>query len=143
VQLVYETAPRYCGPAVEMNDSVDFLVGQTVEQIWVWGPFRLLFDSREPQVYVDVEGTAHLTRDGEGAEINFFTEGNAAEAAKLLSLLWKRVAGARIENGVLRLSFDNGAALSAFPSERYESWHALGNGRAIFCLPGGGIGTVG
>jgi hypothetical protein len=128
---------------VEINDSVDFLVGQTVEQIWVWGPFRLLFDSREPQVYVDVEGAAHLTADGESVDINFFTEGNATEAAKLLSLLWKRVVAAKIEDAVLRLSFDNGAELSALPSERYESWHVQGDSRTIFCLPGGDIETVG
>ena len=41
--------------------DVSFLVGLSVMQIWIWGPFRLILDEgaeRDSQVELDIEGDA-------------------------------------------------------------------------------------
>ena len=44
-----------------------FLVDRTVEQIWVWGTFRLVFELGElpePDMCVDVDDPVYISADG-------------------------------------------------------------------------------
>src|SRR5436190_9926333 len=95
-------------------EQLDFLSGRAVQEIRIWGPFRLVFDDEAtPPMYLDVEGPAVLAHGERTSDINFFTDGHPAESAALLELLWKRVVVSSIATGVLSLSFDSGAVLRA------------------------------
>jgi hypothetical protein len=120
-----------------MGDGVAFLVDRAVEQIWVWGPFRLVFDGNEPETAVLVEGPACLATGGSTVDLDFHADGNVAESTALLQLLWQRVTSARIEDAILCLSFGNGFELRVHPSAEAESWHVSGRGQTITCLAGG------
>lgn len=121
-------------------DEFPFLVGRTVEQIWIWGPFRLIFelgDRPEPEIYVDADDGVYKTRDGTTSRID--VRNDPGEAGDLLRLLNQRVVAASAEAGVLSLSFENGAELRAYPDEQYESWSVIGDGTVYQCLPGGEV----
>ena len=124
-----------------MQHDFPFLVGRTVEQIWIWGPIRLVFDldneGPEPQLYVDVHEGSQL-RDG-STRMNLDVLAQPDEAGAILRLLKRRVANATAADGVLRLSFANGAELVSPPDDQYESWTVVGEGRIFQCLPGGEV----
>lgn len=125
------------------TEAFPFLTGQTVEQIWVWGTFRLIFelgDDPEPRMYLDADDATYVTPEGETLQINCWADGELREAGVLLRLLRKRVVSASAREGVLLVTFDDGATLQAEPSEQYESWRVIGSGRVFQCLPGGEIG---
>jgi hypothetical protein len=48
------------------------------------------------------------------------------------------VASASISDGVLSLSFTDGATLRCAPSEEYEAWQVVG-GFVVVCYPGGEV----
>src|SRR3954469_19362936 len=98
--------PKYGKGRMEIEDF-PFLVGQAVEQVWVWGPVRLVFSSAEPQTYVDVHEPRYLDEEGKLTVVDVVR--NPDEAAVILSLLWKKVTAARSEDGMLRVVFETGA----------------------------------
>lgn len=122
------------------TEVLDFLVGKTVEQIWVWGPIRFVFefgDAPEPDAYVDVHTATLKTADGNELELDVFER--RAEAGAVFRLLHRAVVAAGIENGVLHLSFANDDEPQSPPNDEYETWTVVGDGRVIQCLPGGEI----
>jgi hypothetical protein len=120
----------------------DFLIGEAVEQIWVWGTIRLVLDlgsEDEPSVYVDVDRCSY--RDGLGSTVDVDVPRAPREAGTVLELLHRRITGAAADDGTLTLRFDNQAELRAFPDAQFESWTVVGAGRVFQCLPGGDVGS--
>jgi hypothetical protein len=48
------------------NENVDFLIGRTVQQIWIWGPFRDGFDGEYEVDRVPVRRLRELARGRNG-----------------------------------------------------------------------------
>lgn len=123
------------------GENLDFLLGRTVEQIWVWGDsIRLVFDlgqDAELSAYVDIHSDSELTAGARRATLD--VRANPDEAGAVLRLLHDRVVGAAAVDGVLRLSFAGGAELTAPPDESYESWTIAADGRVFQCMPGGEV----
>ena len=127
---------------LRMLDSVEALVGEAVEQIWVWGPIRLIFNlgqEAEPAIYTDVQRFSYTDADGSTGE--FDASVAPAEAGPVLALLNRRVTSASASGGTLNLRFDDGSKLRALPNERYQSWSVVVGERVVQCLPGGELGT--
>jgi Family of unknown function (DUF6188) len=121
-------------------ESFDFLVGEAVQQVWVWGPVRLVLDSgqsAEPDMYVDLH--RGLLTDATGGVAEFDASRKPREAAPVLDLLTHRVTAASSADGTLALVFDDESVLRALPDEEHESWTVVGCGRVIQCMPGGGV----
>ena len=134
-------ATRCHNPAVADNELA-FLAGRSVEQIWVWGPVRLVIElggRRAPDVYIDFDDAVFTTRGGDEIAVDAFER--PAEAGIVLTLLNDRIDDARYNDGTLYLSFGSGAKLRALPSAKYESWCVAGDGMTLRCLPGGEIGS--
>ena len=111
-----------------------------MEQIWVWGPVRLILDlghAPEPSMYVDAGRSSYRAADRQIAEIDVGQ--SPAESGRILELLGQRVIAASVDDGALVLSFANGAEFRTPPDPRYEAWTAVGDGRTYVCLPGGNI----
>ena len=119
-------------------EPFEFLVGRPVEQIWVWGPIRLVFEIGDgtPEVFVDV---IDLTLDMAGKEVALDAFENRDQAGVVLQLLHERLVRAFAEDGVLHLSFEGGATLKSFPGDGYESWTVAGNGKTFQCTGGGEV----
>jgi hypothetical protein len=123
-------------------DELAFLTGKTVEQIWVWGTVRLVIESGnrpEPEVYVDFTDALLVSANGQTNALN--VDRGPRETGTVLSLLHDRIESAQATAGTLHISFASGAELRASPSEQYESWCVVGNGRVSQCLPGGELGV--
>ena len=117
-----------------------FLVGRAVEQIWIWGPIRLILelgDRPEPAMYVDVHASTYVRTAGVEASLNVLDR--PSEAGAVLVLLNTEVVSARAERGVLHVSFVNGTELHSPPDERRETWTVVGDGRVFQCMPGGEV----
>jgi len=122
----------------DVEDQFDFLIGETVNQIWFWGTIRLVFDRpSESSWYVDLQRFTLAEAACAAASID--PAGEPRDAAPALSLLWQRVAEAYAKDGVLTLRFENGAVVEAFPDDRYESWSVIGPSGVAQCLPGGEV----
>jgi hypothetical protein len=115
------------------------LVGRTVEQIWVWGPVRLVFALGEDDVYVDFWRCQFLDRADEGVEINVSQA--PRESGAILELLGAEVLDASEDDGTLSLAFENGARVQVPPDEHYESWTVGIGGDTVTCLPGGDVSS--
>ncbi|HVS86297.1 MAG TPA: DUF6188 family protein [Gaiellaceae bacterium] len=118
------------------------IAGMSVEQIWVWGPIRLVLDigsGAPPATYVDVNDAVLVKPDGTEVEIDAF--GRPGEAGGVLALLNDRVEVAENLAGTLRLVFASGTQLRARPDDHYESWKIVAEGRTFQCLPGGEVGS--
>jgi uncharacterized protein DUF6188 len=113
-----------------------FLVGQPVEQVWVWGPVRLVFSSADPEVYIDLHEPRLIAADSTTV-IDFVQHPD--EAAAVLSLLWKKAVGAESQGGTLRVSFENGVVLEEDPDDQHESWSVVGEGQVFQCMRGGEV----
>ena len=124
-----------------VTERFGFLVGETVEQIWLWGPVRFVLrvgERPEPSVYVDVQRCSFTGPDGDSVEIDAST--HPGEAAPMLVLLHQRVVEASESEGVLTLRFDRGAELRALPDPSFESWTVVGDGGRVFqSMPGGKV----
>jgi hypothetical protein len=121
--------------------NFDFLPGLEVEQIWVWGYMRLVFEvgrRPEPDLYVDVPAGAIL-KTAESEVVLDPLEGSREEAGKILTLLFQRVVSARSEGGIFQLAFANEYELIAPPSEAFESWSIRGPDRFFQCRPAGEV----
>src|SRR3954447_8131417 len=125
-----------------MPDPFECLGGKSVEQIWAWGPVRLVFelgDRPEPEAYVDIWKGRYIASDGTTSPVDVARD--PEQAGRILRLLQETVANAGADDeGLLRLDFANGPVLIADPDERYETWCVVCGGRAYQCLPGGDIG---
>jgi Family of unknown function (DUF6188) len=122
------------------TEEFPFLVDRTVEQIWVWGTFRLVFElgeHPEPDMYVDVDDPVYISSDGAVTPVDLAARPD--EAGIVFRLLNKRVVRGSVESGVLSLLFEDGAELRAYPDEQYETWGLIGNGRVFQCMPGGEV----
>ncbi len=122
------------------SPDVSFLVGREVEQIWVWGPVRLILDlgqAPEPSMYVDAERSSYQAADGAMAEIDVGE--SPGKSGRILELLGQRVIAATVDHGELVLGFANGAKFRTPPDPHYEAWTAVGDGRTYVCLPSGDI----
>ena len=115
--------------------SFDVLHGQTVEQIWVWGPIRLVFDSNRPGVYVDFAEALISSKSDDAVHID--AQSSPADAGPVLRLLHDRVRLANADHGSLCLEFESGMRLRALPYQDFESWSVCALGRTTQCLPGG------
>ena len=115
------------------------LVGRTVEQIWVWGPVRLVFALRDEPVYVDFWRCEFVDRAGEGVDINVSQA--PRESGAILELLGAEVLDASEDEGTLSLAFENGAQVRVTPDEHYESWTVGIGGDTATCLPGGDVSS--
>ena len=52
-------------------ERFDFLLGETVNQLWFWGTIRLAFDQpSEPSWYVDVQDVRLIDPDGSASRIH-------------------------------------------------------------------------
>ena len=125
-----------------MAEAFDFLVGQAVEQVWFWGPVRLVLDlgtSAEPRMYVDLQRGSFT--DPTGAVTEFDASRRPREAALVLGLLTRRVTAASSADGTLTLRFDDRSELRAFPDHEHESWSVVGRGRVVQCMPGGAVNS--
>jgi hypothetical protein len=120
-------------------ERFEFLVGRPVQQIWVWGPIRLVFelgDKRSPEAFVDIiDATLQLA----GREVALDAFENRDQAGVVLQLLHERLASAYAEDGVLHLSFEGGAALRSLPNDGYESWTVVGDSKTFQCIGGGEV----
>jgi hypothetical protein len=122
-----------------VTEGFDFLIGEPVNQVWVWGPVRLVIESERIAASVDLQRATFTDPSGQVKEIN--AEERPSDAGPLLDLLWKKVTLAESADGVLVLRFDDGSEVRAYPSERYESWSVVGDGRTFQCLPGGEVAS--
>src|SRR4051794_17900600 len=118
-------------------ENFPFLVGLAVEQVWVWGPVRLIFSSVEPEAYVDVDEPRYVDAEGNLTIVDFVH--NPEEAGVILSLLWKETTAARSEDGILRLFFETGAEIQADPDDEFESWSVVGAGHSFQCMARGEV----
>jgi hypothetical protein len=123
------------------GEQFDFLVGQTVEQLWFWGTIRLVFalgERPEPGMYVDVHACELVSADGTKAA---FDAGNdPSDTSPVLRLLKQRCSSASAANGVLALVFESGDDLRALPDDRCESWTVVAHGHGVFqCMAGGEV----
>jgi hypothetical protein len=122
------------------SPDVGFLVGMEVEQIWVWGPVRLVFDlgrAPEPGVYVDAWWPFYRAADGGVVEVN--VAASPGDSGRILELLGKRVSTATVAGGELVLSFGDGAEFRIPPDSEGEAWTVAGGGRTYISMPGGEI----
>jgi uncharacterized protein DUF6188 len=121
-----------------MTETYDFLIGEPVNQVWVWGPIRLVVESERRSSYVDLLHVSFTDRTGGVSEID--ATRRPREAGPLLDLISQTINQAESSTeGVLLLRFDDGSQLQAYPNDRYESWSVVGEGRTVQCLPGGEI----
>jgi hypothetical protein len=124
------------------DEDFSYLLGKSVEQIWVWGPIRVVLDigaGQPPEMYVDVDLAVLTEPDGTETTLNAFER--PGEAGTVLRLLHDRVESAHHREGVLYLAFASGAQLRALPDDQYESWTVEGGRRAFQCLPGGEVSS--
>src|SRR4051794_34763977 len=118
------------------------LIGRPVEQIWVWGPVRLVFELGQepaPDVYVDFWGCQFVDPAGESVDINVNHAPRAAGA--ILELLGSEVVDASEEDGTLSLAFKNGTQVQVPPQEEYESWTVGIGGKTVTWFPGGDVSS--
>jgi hypothetical protein len=111
-----------------------------VQQVWVWGPVRLVLDLGEPSgagTYVDVHRVSFT--DASGVATEFDASRRPSGAAPVLDLLSRRVTAASSADGTLTLRFDDESELRAFADEQYEPWTVAGGGRVFQCMPGGEV----
>src|SRR5438105_4672578 len=101
-----------------MSESYDFdfLVGEPVNQVWVWGPIRLVIESERISANVDLLRVGFADSDGRNVEID--ATKRPTEAGPLLGLLQKHVTSAKSTDGVLVLRFDDGSEVRGYPDER-------------------------
>src|SRR6476661_1636222 len=102
-----------------MSESYEFLVGEPVNQVWVWGPIRLVIES-----------------EGKAASVDLFRLGFTDPTGRSMEIDAERQPS---EDGPLLLRFDDGSEVRAYPDDRYESWTVVGDGRTFQCLPGGEV----
>jgi hypothetical protein len=124
-----------------MSESYDFdfLVGEPVNQVWVWGPIRLVIESISANV--DLLRVGFADSDGRNVEIDAIKR--PTEAGPLLGLLQKHVTSAKSTDGVLVLRFDDGSEVRGYPDERYDSWSVdRDGGPSITCGPGGELTSL-
>ena len=120
-----------------MSESYEFLVGEPVNQVWVWGPIRLVIESEGKAASVDLLRLGFTDPTGRSMEIDAVRQ--PSEAGPLLDLISKRVTFAKSADGTLLLRFDDGSEVRAYPDDRYESWAVVSDGRTFQCLPGGEV----
>jgi hypothetical protein len=124
-----------------VREPFDFLRGESVEQIWVWGPIRLVLslgERPEPGVYVDLHRGSFIEPGGRAVE--FDASVIPGSAAPVLDVLRQRIVDVSASEGVLTLRFESGAELRALPDATYESWTVVGEGGRVFqCMPGGEV----
>jgi len=53
-----------------MSESYDFLVGEPVNQVWVWGPIRLVIESERRSATVDLLRVSFTDPNGRSVEID-------------------------------------------------------------------------
>lgn len=114
-----------------MSENYDFLVAEPVNQVWVWGPIRLVIESQGKSANVDLGRVAFTDPAGETVEID--AEKSPLSAGALLDLIRKHVTSAESADGMLVLRFDDGSEVRAYPDERNESWSVAGAGRTFQC----------
>jgi hypothetical protein len=118
------------------------LVGLEVEQVWVWGPVRLVFDLGAPPetlpAYVDL-GTPFRLVDARGVLHEVGTSADPKTAGPVLGLLNQRLVKADAPRWRLELAFADGSRITCPPHAMYEAWEASVPGvGAVICLPGAG-----
>jgi hypothetical protein len=116
------------------------LAGMTVEQIWVWGPVRLVLDlgsGSAPGTYIDFDDAVLVEPDGIETALN--ASERPRDSGVVLRLLLDRLESAQHREGVLSLVFASGCRVRALPDEQYEAW-TVAIGPLVFqCLPGGDV----
>jgi hypothetical protein len=116
------------------------LAGMTVEQIWVWGPIRLVLDlgsGSAPNIYIDFNDAVLVEPDGAETALN--GSEHPRDSGVVLRLLLDRLESAQHREGVLDLAFASGCRLRALPDEQYEAWTVAIGPRVVQCLPGGDV----
>jgi hypothetical protein len=111
------------------TDEVElvFLAGRTVVEIRDGD--RIVFEAGaepEPRLYADVGSPVFADRDG--------------KTLRMADLMGRTVAsGSASSNGVLLLTFTDGATLRCSPNPEYEAWQVVGGKpeSLVVCLPGG------
>jgi Family of unknown function (DUF6188) len=106
--------------------ELDFLVGEVVVE--VHDRDRIVFEAGvkpEPRLYADVG--PFLCADSEGTPL------------PVAALVGRTVASASATDGILSLTFADGATLRCEPSAEYEAWQVVGGSpeNLVVCMPGG------
>jgi hypothetical protein len=117
---------------VVYEDASAALVGEEVEQVWVWSSLRLVFDLNGTHL----DATNFRFTDGRGATRDVRVGDDPEAAGPVLALLHRRVVSAEIADWELRLSFDSGAILVCPTDSRFEAWSlALAGESTLDCPP--------
>jgi hypothetical protein len=125
---------------VNGHERFDFLVGRSVEQLWIWGTVRLVLDigKGSPVAYIDFDNAVFQGASSESL-VEVDVRRDRQSATPILSLLWQSIADAVVDKGVLFLSFADESELRALPSDEFESWTVQADGRMFQCMPGGEV----
>ena len=112
--------------------EIDFLVGRTVVE--VRNDERVVFEAGtkpEPRLYADVGYAVCLDSSDQPLSIG--------------ELVGRTVAEVSTSDGVLRISFADGATLQTEPDPNVEAWQVVGGTpqALVVCLPGGEVAVVG
>ena len=94
------------------------LAGMTVEQIWVWGPIRLVLDlgsGSAPDIYIDFDDAVLVEPDGTETTLN--ASQHSRDSGVVLRLLHDRLDSAQHRAGILDLAFASGCRVRALPDE--------------------------
>jgi Family of unknown function (DUF6188) len=121
-------------------EAFSSLAGMTVEQIWVWGPIRLVLDvgrGPAPDTYIDFEDAVLVEPDG--TETALDASEHPRDSGVVLRLLLDRLQSARHRDGVLDLAFRSGCRVRAHPDQQHEAWTVAVGPRVFQCLPGGEV----
>ncbi len=120
--------------------EVDFLVGQTVNELRYWGAdLRLVFDAgdrAEPALYADAGQCTYVNSDGDESIV---APERPLTVAPVLETVGRQISEASTEVGVLALTFDDGSRLRCEPDDHFEAWQVVGGSpqHLVICSPGG------
>ena len=135
------------GPAAvkdpRLREQLDLLSGQRLSQysISIFGDVRLEFWGDATacfhQIYIEQQPIELTVAGQQPRRVPGRSE---AIATALVTTLGHRLSRAEINDGRLRVAFDNDVTLAVSPHPQFESWHITSEDNLeIDCGPGGGL----
>jgi hypothetical protein len=126
-----------------LRAQLDALIGEPLSQVSInlnnirlafWGA-ELATPSRD--IVIEAQAIGITTPDTATASSPALSD---YTATTLLHALGHQLTAVDVDDGLLRLAFDDGLVLEVPPHERWEAWQINSNdGLLIVCTPGGGL----
>src|SRR4051794_36012713 len=111
-----------------LEDALRALVGVRVEQLWIWGPIRLVLSRVDSPMRAHIDAEKWLVTDVRGRHaIDAATAPDSA--APMLPLLGRSISLAVERAGTLELFFDDRTKLTAPADGSFEAWTLDVDGR--------------